>query len=145
MKFSFCSKSVHKCLSAPWASHNTPYLVKKVYCDWSLTADVLEIFLGCGFEDGLFQRAKLASLQEHSFFSALVCSTEAWLVQAIALHLLVDIRVVTKISSCRVNTTSRRGIKRLGISFGSIFVLFSNKSSRGHSLSSRGKSPAPDS
>ena len=30
-------------------------------------------------------------------------------------------RVVTKISSCRVNTTSRRGIKRLGISFGSIF------------------------
>ena len=42
-----------------------------------------------------------------------------------------DNRVVTKISSCRVNTTSRRGIKRLGISFGSIFLLFSNKSSRG--------------
>ena len=41
------------------------------------------------------------------------------------------VRVVTKISSCRVNTTSRRGIKRLGISFGSIFPLFSNKSSRG--------------
>ena len=41
------------------------------------------------------------------------------------------VRVVTKISSCRVNTTSRRGIKRLGISFGSIFLLFSNKSSRG--------------
>ena len=40
-------------------------------------------------------------------------------------------RVVTKISSCRVNTTSRRGIKRLGISFGSIFLVFSNKSSRG--------------
>ena len=40
-------------------------------------------------------------------------------------------RVVTKTSSCRVNTTSRRGIKRLGISFGSIFLLFSNKSSRG--------------
>ena len=40
-------------------------------------------------------------------------------------------RVVTKISSCRVNTRSRRGIKRLGISFGSIFLLFSNKSSRG--------------
>ena len=40
-------------------------------------------------------------------------------------------RVVTKISSCRVNTTSRRGIKRLGISFGSIFLLFSKKSSRG--------------
>ena len=41
------------------------------------------------------------------------------------------VRVVTKISSCRVNTTSRRGIKRLGISFGSIFPLFSNKSNRG--------------
>ena len=40
-------------------------------------------------------------------------------------------RVVTKISSCRVNTTSRRGIKRLGTSFGSIFLLFSDKSSRG--------------
>ena len=47
-------------------------------------------------------------------------------------------RVVTKISSCRVNTTSRRGIKRLGTSFGSIFLLFFNKSSRG-------KSPAPGS
>ena len=41
-----------------------------------------------------------------------------------------NIRVVTKISSSRVNT-SRRGIKRLEISFGSIFLLFSNKSSRG--------------
>ena len=45
--------------------------------------------------------------------------------------LLSSNRVVTKISSCRVNTTSRRGIKRLGISFGSISLLFSNKSSRG--------------
>ena len=40
-----------------------------------------------------------------------------------------DIRVVTKISSCRVNT-SRQGNKQLGISFGSSFLLFSNKSSR---------------
>ena len=40
-------------------------------------------------------------------------------------------RVVTKISSCQVNTTSRRGIKQQGISFGSIFLLFSNKSSQG--------------
>ena len=40
-------------------------------------------------------------------------------------------RVVTKISSCQVNTTSRRGIKQQGISFSSIFLLFSNKSSRG--------------
>ena len=40
-------------------------------------------------------------------------------------------RVVTKISSCWVKTTSRRGIKQLGISFVSSFLLFSNKSSRG--------------
>ena len=37
---------------------------------------------------------------------------------------LVGSRDVTKISHCRVITTSRRGIKRLGISFGSIFLLF---------------------
>ena len=43
----------------------------------------------------------------------------------------VNDRVVTKISSCRVKTTNRRGIKRLGISFGFVFLLFSNKSSRG--------------
>ena len=40
-------------------------------------------------------------------------------------------RVVTKILSCRVNTTSRRGIKWLGIFFGSIFLPFSNKCSGG--------------
>ena len=45
--------------------------------------------------------------------------------------MIMLIRVVTKISSCRVNKTSRRGIKQVGISFGSIFLLFSNKSSRG--------------
>ena len=43
----------------------------------------------------------------------------------------VPIRVVTKISSCQVNTTSRLGIKQLRISFGSIFLLFSNESSWG--------------
>ena len=47
-------------------------------------------------------------------------------------------RAVNKISSCRVNTTSGRGIKQLGISIGSIFILFSFESSRG-------KSPAPTS
>ena len=40
-------------------------------------------------------------------------------------------QVVTKISSSQVNTTSRQGIKQLGVSFGSIFLLFSNKSRRG--------------
>ena len=52
-------------------------------------------------------------------------------------------RVVTKISSYRVDTTSRRGIKQLGISFGSIFLLFSNKSSRGPLCQQPGKIPSP--
>ena len=49
-------------------------------------------------------------------------------------HLLgyiVIIRVVTKISSCQVNTTHRWGNKQLGVSFSSIFLLFSFESSRG--------------
>ena len=49
-------------------------------------------------------------------------------------------RAVTTMSSCQVNTTSKRGIKQLGISFGSIFLLFSPESSWGHVLSSWGKS-----
>ena len=52
-------------------------------------------------------------------------------------------RVVTKISSFQVNTTSRRGIKRLEISFGSIFLLFSNKSSRGATLLVAGENLRP--
>ena len=40
-------------------------------------------------------------------------------------------RVVPRISSCRVNTTSRRVINQLGISFGPIFLLFSYGSGRG--------------
>ena len=46
-------------------------------------------------------------------------------------HVLSFCRVVTKISSCWVNTTSRQGIKQRGISFGSIFLLFCYKSSWG--------------
>ena len=42
-----------------------------------------------------------------------------------------QIRDVTKISSCQVNTTSRQGIKQLEIPFGSIFLLFSYESSQG--------------
>ena len=56
-----------------------------------------------------------------------------------------DYRVVTKISSCRVNTTSRRGIKRLGISLVLFFFYSPIKVAGGHSLNSRGKSPAPGS
>ena len=55
-------------------------------------------------------------------------------------QLWVD-RVVTKILSRLVDTKSRRGIKQLGISFGSIFPPFSLESSRGHVHSSWGKSP----
>ena len=65
--------------------------------------------------------------------------------QKFLISALATCRVVTKISSCRVNTTSRRGIKRLGISFGSIFFYFPIKVAGGHSLSSWGKSPAPGS
>ena len=59
------------------------------------------------------------------------------------LKFLLKDRVVTKISSSRVKTTSRRGIKQLGISFGSIFLLFSNKSSRGPLSQQPGKIPGP--
>ena len=43
-----------------------------------------------------------------------------------------------------VNTASRWGIKQLGISFSSIFLLFSyEKVARGHIHNSRGKNPGP--
>ena len=40
-------------------------------------------------------------------------------------------RDVTKISSCRVDITSRQGIKQLGISFGFIFLLLPYERSQG--------------
>ena len=40
-------------------------------------------------------------------------------------------KAVTKISICQVNATIRWGIKQLGISSGSIFLLFSYEGSRG--------------
>ena len=54
-------------------------------------------------------------------------------------------RVVTKISRCWVNTTSRRGIKQLWVSFGYIFLLFSFKVAGGliHSTREGGGIPAP--
>ena len=51
--------------------------------------------------------------------------------------------VVTKVSSCWVNTTGRQGIKQLGISFGSIFLLFSNNSSQGRHSQQPGEIPGP--
>ena len=60
------------------------------------------------------------------------------------IHLLSSSsRVVTKILSCRVNTTRKRGIKQLGISFSSIFPLFSNKSSQGPHSYYPGEIPSP--
>ena len=52
-------------------------------------------------------------------------------------------RVVTKISSYQVNITTRRGIKQLRISFGSIFLLFFNESSQGPHEKSRPPVPGP--
>ena len=52
-------------------------------------------------------------------------------------------KVVTKILSCWVNITSRCGIKQLGVSSGSIFLLFANEISWGHIPSSWGKSWPP--
>ena len=43
----------------------------------------------------------------------------------------------------RVNTTSRQGIKQLGDSFGSIFLLFSFESSWGPCSKQVGKIPSP--
>ena len=43
---------------------------------------------------------------------------------------VLSIRAVTKISIWWVNTTSRWGIKQLGISFGSIFIVFSYERSQ---------------
>ena len=56
---------------------------------------------------------------------------------------VVEVRVVTNISSCWVNTTSRREIKQLGISFGSIFFCFPMTVAGGHVLSSQGKPLVP--
>ena len=51
-------------------------------------------------------------------------------------------RDVTKILSCWVDTTSRRGINELGISFLLFFFYFPVKVARGHVYSSQGKSPS---
>ena len=66
-------------------------------------------------------------------------------IYTLIIQLLLLSRVVTKISNCWVNTTSRWEIKQLGISFGSIFLLFSYESNLGHVHSSQGKSPTPGS
>ena len=52
---------------------------------------------------------------------------------------------VAKISSCWVCAVSKRRIVQLGITFGSIFLLFPMKVAGTHGDSSRGKSSAPGS
>jgi len=52
-------------------------------------------------------------------------------------------RAITQISSCQVNTTSRRGITQLGISFGSIFFYFPMEVAGDYIHGSRRKSPVP--
>ena len=56
---------------------------------------------------------------------------------------LILCRAVTEISSSWINTTSRRGIKQLGISFGSIFLLFSYENSPGQTFLVTGENPRP--
>ena len=46
-----------------------------------------------------------------------------------------------RVPSCWVKTTSRWGIKQLGVTFGSIFLPFSNKSSRGVTFIVAGGNP----
>ena len=53
------------------------------------------------------------------------------------------IRDFTKISSCWVNTTSRRGIKQTGIAFGFIFHYFPTKVARDRVVVARGNLHSP--
>ena len=50
---------------------------------------------------------------------------------------------VTKILSCRVNTTSRQGIKQLRITIDSIFPIFSYQNSRRPCSCQPGEIPSP--
>ena len=79
-----------------------------------------------------------ASFQGHRKFLCLLCrkvGTKKTEITESTSHIaliLGFLRAVTKISRCQINTTSRRGIKQRGTSFGSIFLLFSYESSRGN-------------
>ena len=58
-------------------------------------------------------------------------------------HAYTEVGVVTKNLSYRVSTTSRLGIKQLGVSLVVFFFYFPMKVARGHVHGSRGKSLAP--
>ena len=99
-------------------------LIKAVSVDCAWFRDVANrsrvshVFIVTTLQDPLKDTAILTKSYQQTKYSA------DWWARLVS-------RVVTKISSFRVNTTSRRRIKRLGISCGSIFLLFSNKSSWG--------------
>ena len=59
------------------------------------------------------------------------------------MFIVTRVTAVAKISSCWVNTTNRWGIKQLGISFGSISLLFSYESSQGLTFLLAGGNPWP--
>ena len=70
---------------------------------------------------------------------------QVYILCKIAMTSLTEInqRAVSKISSCRVVTTSRWGVKQLANSFASIFLLFSYKRRQGQCSSLPGKIPSP--
>ena len=68
-----------------------------------------------------------------------------WPIERRSCYVTLPCRVVTKISSCRVNTTSRWESNREGFLLILFFFYFPIKVARGHSLSSGGKSPVPGS
>ena len=72
------------------------------------------------------------ALKEHTDLKSYL-NLQVYILCKIAMPSLTEInqRAVSKISSCRVITTSRWGVKQLGNSFASIFLLFSYRSSRG--------------
>ena len=84
------------------------------------------------------------ALKEHTDLRSYL-NLQVYILCKIAMPSLTEInqRTVSKISSCRVITTSRWGVKQLANSFASIFLLFSYRRSRGQCSSLPGKIPSP--
>ena len=78
---------------------------------------------------GGMRREEVCAILSIPFF-ALPCRLNPAIRPTHLLGYIVIITVVTKISSCQVNTTRRWGNKQLGFSFSSIFLLFSFESSQ---------------
>ena len=84
------------------------------------------------------------ALKEHTDLRSYL-NLQVYILCKIAMTSLTEInqRAVSKISSCRVITTSRWGIKQLVNSFASLFLLFSCGSSQGQCSWLPGKIPSP--